>query len=343
MTYEIAMISTSFEFLEQLFIEEAKKNVCLRRGISAQEPIDWEQLENKNEINAISSAIAVSIKKDIFPYMMKTTLAKFFENLHPYEQKLLRKIPTQRINALCQSAVEIANQGKAEESAFMPNKSPFFMRHFTEFYERTFLQFKRDGDNFYVDPVEFLFERFLDIKNIGTEHFKVPGVVIEARRPEQGARQAEDVCTLYSRYRTSLNELLGKCTQAEPDRRAKLDRNQQGLELPKVRDNNDIFASLFDFFEPRPVYDIKGYSQTEFYRKEELDKVVLLYTQARFPFTLNNESGLIKQNVLRLIIKGTRSMQHHFSLIARLFKTGIKSLSLIFGKECFIMSNFWLK
>ena len=88
MTFELAMISTSQAHLIHLFQEEA---LWIAEQQHAKKSIEEEahalpikKAPKAGELHAIGVSLANTLRKSLFSYFMKTTLAEFFSQLHPY-------------------------------------------------------------------------------------------------------------------------------------------------------------------------------------------------------------------------------------------------------------------
>ncbi|MBN9226190.1 MULTISPECIES: hypothetical protein [Legionella] len=211
MAYEIAMISTSENYLVTLFQQDAlwiaqqHKKARITKGGEGKPPTD-------KEVNEIAIDLANTLKKSIFPYFMKTTLANFFKQLHPYEQQLLKNIPKRNIKTFCQRAIKIANGGVGnteEHAGHLMFKCDSFMELFDDFYQQTFQGIPVDPDCAPADPIGCLTDRFIPIANLGSKEDPVKAVVVELRNPAQGKQGYKDIqelCTTFSElHQATLN------------------------------------------------------------------------------------------------------------------------------------------
>ena len=168
---------------------------------------------NNKEIDEIATSLANTLRKSIFPYFMKATLADFFKQLHPYEQQLLQAIPKNAIKSFCRKAIQISNGGQGnnqDHPGHLMFKHDSFMELFDDFYKQTFQGVLVDPENAPADPIGCLTERFIPSTNIGTKHNPVNALVIELRAPAQGKQQYKDILKLHSQFRAIHAEVLNR-------------------------------------------------------------------------------------------------------------------------------------
>ncbi len=230
MAYEIAMISTSQNYLVGLFQEEAlwiaqqHKKAEIAKGGKDKPPTD-------KEVHEIAISLANTLRKSIFPYFMKTTLADFFKQLHPYEQQLLGSIPEKNIKAFCQQAINIANGGVGnteEHRGYLMFKYDSFMELFDDFYEQTFKGVPVDPDNAPADPIACLTDRFIPGANLGTTKEPIKAVVVELRSPAQGKQGYADIQELCTTFSKTHQAILNAFYLARKESNASLDALYRG-------------------------------------------------------------------------------------------------------------------
>jgi len=218
MVFELAMISTSQRYLIGLFQEEAlwiatqhQKQIAIQEG----RPSDSILGEPKSsQVHAIAHSLSNTLRKSLFSYFMKTTLATFFKQLHPYEKHLLQQISKTHIKTLCQNAVHLANGGlgnaEGHDSHFISHISSAhsFMVKFDDFYEQTFKGRAVAANEYPTDPMACLTDRFISPSNIGSKTLPVFAVVVEIRQPEQGNQEYEALQFMYSANHKAHDALL---------------------------------------------------------------------------------------------------------------------------------------
>ena len=218
MIFELAMISTSYNYLASLFQDDAL-------WIAEQQAQGQSNKPTKRDIDRIAVALADTVKKSIFSYFMKATLATFFQNLHLLEQILLRSITKNEIKSLCQAAVNLANGGvgntKEHPSYFVPNYDSF-MDVFDDFYSQTFHAAKVDPEKAPADPIAFLTTRFIAPSDLGVKECPVISVVLELRKPDQGNQKYEGILRMCKNFTKTHRQLLQGFASQEPNRQAML-------------------------------------------------------------------------------------------------------------------------
>lgn len=213
--FEFAMISTSQKHLATLFQVEAA-------WISEQQRIHSVLALTPNKKNSpnqpatsdIALSLANTLKKSLFSYFVKTTLAEFFKLLHPCEKDILKAINKNVIFDFCKKAVDLANDGKGNAkghaSHFVSHFGVLsFLEKFDDFYNQTFLGFEIPNDASPSDPIGCLTSRFIPPTNIGTARRFIPAVVVELRRPTQGHQSLKDIVEMYTKFKQTHSNLLG--------------------------------------------------------------------------------------------------------------------------------------
>ncbi|RUR12539.1 hypothetical protein [Legionella sp. km772] len=230
MAYELALISTSQKYLVELFqddalwIAEQHRKVALAKGGRDKEP-------SAKEVNEIAISLANTLRKSIFPYFLKATLATFFQQLHPYEQQLLQAIPKKEIRKLCQQAIQLANGGRgntADHPGHLMFNHDSFMELFDIFYGQTFQGVPVDEDEAPADPIGCLTDRFISPSNLGSAKDPVTALVVELRAPAQGKQQYRDIQTMCSTFNSTHQALLDAFCLTQKAAKTELDRLYHG-------------------------------------------------------------------------------------------------------------------
>ncbi|MDP3562030.1 MAG: hypothetical protein Q8R83_07630 [Legionellaceae bacterium] len=208
MAYEIGMISTSKNHLITLFQDDALWTLQNQQELKNNSEITYTETQ---KIYKIAENISKSLKKSLFPYFMKATLATFFKQLHPYEKELLRNVTKNQIKRFCQNAVMLANGGEGNNDKHPSHfiiKGKCFMEKFGDFYEETFSGNFCPENDLRNDPIGWLSCRFIEPENIGLSHSPIKAMVVEVRMPEQGNQQYPALATLCDQYPKKLEKLL---------------------------------------------------------------------------------------------------------------------------------------
>jgi hypothetical protein len=215
--FEIAMISTSQAHLMTLFEDEALW-IASQHQKAAQEQGATEQSTAKppkdKVLREIKESLSNTVKKSLFSYFMKTTLADFFKQLPASEQLCLRQISRANIRIFCQRAIKLANGGRGNagehHSRFFQEVYSLssFMDKFDAFYRQTFLGEDVPEQEYAADPIGCLTTRLIPPVNIGSKAHPVPAVVVEIRQPEQGNQSYAAIKNMCTQYQQQHHEVL---------------------------------------------------------------------------------------------------------------------------------------
>jgi hypothetical protein len=256
MAYEIALTSTSRAYLAKLFqydalwIAEQHRKVMLERGEKAQDL-------SEEELHDIALSLADTLRKSLFPYFMKATLADFFKQLHPYEQHLLRSISKKGIQQFCLKALELANDGVGvteEHPSHFVLKNDSFMDIFDDFYEQTFQGVPVAEDQAPADPIGFLTDRFIKSENLGSTGAPLPALVVELRIPAQGKQKYADIQAMCANFSNTHQTLLAEFYPVRQTSNANLDALYEASRAPKPKSSSRrARASMFQMVEATAV------------------------------------------------------------------------------------------
>lgn len=213
MAYEISMISTSKTYLTELFQDDALWTLQrLRESELSMKDEVGTSFSEANKSHKIAENISDTLKKSIFPYFMKATLATFFKQLHPYEKSLLRGIAKNQVREFCRSAVMFANGGKGNDdknhSSHVIIRGRCFMDKFDDFYQETFKGATVPEGFILNDPIGWLSARLIDPVNISLSRCPIKSIVVEVRMPKQGNQEYPAIATLCDQYPQQLEQLL---------------------------------------------------------------------------------------------------------------------------------------
>lgn len=231
MTFELAMISTSQLHLMRLFQEEAlciaqahQKHFATQNGSNSHEKL---KAPKDHDVQATAQSLANTLRKSLFSYFMKTTLAEFFKKLHPYEKDFAKSIDKKSLKSLCQQAIKLANGGlgntQGHDSHFLAGLGvSSFIQRFEKFYQQVFNEKDVPLDEYPVDPITCLTERLLPPNDIGIKG-SLPAVVVEIRQPEQGNQQYDAIASMCKKYSKTHHTLLNNFYQKNQQTQAQLD------------------------------------------------------------------------------------------------------------------------
>lgn len=202
MAYEIAMISTSENYLIDLFEEDALA-------------IKEQLLDEDASLHVIATSLSRTLFKFIFPYFIKATLADFFAKLDSREKSLLKAISKTQIKVFCQNAIKLANGGIGNDTENLwyfaeKQKCNSFIDLFDLFYEQTFQGAYLAPIYAASDPVGLLTDRFISSKNLGSKKEPLHALVVELRFPAQGRQEYLDVKNLCDDFNVKHKEILQK-------------------------------------------------------------------------------------------------------------------------------------
>lgn len=229
MAYEIALISTSQAYLAELFQDDAiwiaQQQLKVAVAIGGKD-----KMPSANGLHNIATSLANTLRKSIFPYFMKATLAEFFKHLHPYEQQLLQAIPKKKIKKFCQQAINLSN-GSVGNTKDHPGHLMFkhdsFMEFFDAFYEQTFNNAPVPANEPPADPIGCLTDRFIPSTNLGSALAPVPALVVELRAPAQGKQQYPDIQNMCQIFALTHQTLLKTFHPIKQQSHAALDQLQR--------------------------------------------------------------------------------------------------------------------
>ena len=223
MAYEIALISTSQTYLLELFKEDAFW-IATQRNKADLAKGGKEKLPSDKELEEIAIELSNTLRKSLFPYFLKATLADLFKQLHPYEQQLLKSLPKSAIKSFCLHATKIANGGvgnSKDHHAHLLSTHDTFMEMFEVFYDQTFNQVAVGADFAPTDPIGCLTDRFIPPVDLGSRGIPLKALVVELRVPAQGKQHFEDIekmCKSFgATHQQILKESYSKKVQSDLD------------------------------------------------------------------------------------------------------------------------------